>query len=76
MAMFTIWTIPCAVAQNIQTMVIARFFCGFSGTALLGVAGGTVHDLFEPEKLGLPMSITAVAPFAGPSLGPLIGGFM
>ncbi|RSL98365.1 hypothetical protein CEP52_010349 [Fusarium oligoseptatum] len=30
-AMFTIWIIPSAVAQNIETMIIVRFFAGFCG---------------------------------------------
>lgn len=34
--------IPCAVAQNIQTMLIVRFIDGFAGSAFLSVAGGTV----------------------------------
>ncbi|KAI4724107.1 MFS general substrate transporter [Aureobasidium sp. EXF-10728] len=32
---FLIWLIPCAVAQNIQTMLIARFFDGLAGSAFL-----------------------------------------
>jgi MFS family permease len=38
--------IPCAVAQNIQTMLVARFLDGLAGSAFLSVAGGTVGDMF------------------------------
>jgi hypothetical protein len=38
--------IPCAIAQNIQTMLIARFLDGLAGSAFLSVAGGTVGDMF------------------------------
>ncbi|KIN05445.1 hypothetical protein OIDMADRAFT_39676 [Oidiodendron maius Zn] len=73
---FLIWLIPCAVAQNIQTILVARFLNGLSGSAFLSVAGGTVVDLFIPQELLLPMTVFTGAPFVGPALGPLIGGFI
>ncbi|KAE8445120.1 hypothetical protein EG329_013722 [Mollisiaceae sp. DMI_Dod_QoI] len=75
-SMFIIWIIPSAVAQNIQTMLVARFFDGLAGSAFLSVAGGTVGDMFNRETLQLPMLIYTGSPFIGPSIGPLIGGFI
>lgn len=75
-ATFTIWIIPCAVAKNIETVIIARFFQGLAGSAFLSVSGGTVSDLFVPEKMHHPMTLFTAAPFTGPSVGPLIGGFI
>lgn len=43
---FLIFMIPCAVAHNIQTMLVARFLDGLAGSAFLSVAGGTVGDMF------------------------------
>ncbi|KAI4747425.1 MFS general substrate transporter [Aureobasidium sp. EXF-12298] len=63
---FLIWLIPCAVAQNIQTMLVARFFDGLAGSAFLSVAGGTVGDLFPKAQLSLPMA----------EIGPIVGGFI
>ncbi|EPE03904.1 fluconazole resistance protein 1 [Ophiostoma piceae UAMH 11346] len=74
--LFTVWIIPSAVAKNIETMVIARFFQGFTGSAFLSVAGGTVGDLFTRETMQAPMAVFSTAPFLGPSIGPLIGGFI
>lgn len=73
---FTVWLIPCAVAPNIQTMLIARFFDGLSGSAFLSVAGGTVGDMFAQHELQAPMMIYTASPFIGPGLGPVIGGFI
>ncbi|PKY02942.1 MFS general substrate transporter [Aspergillus campestris IBT 28561] len=75
-AFFLIWLIPCAVAQNTQTMIIARFFNGISGSAFLSVAGGTVGDLFARHELSAPMMIYTASPFVGPEVGPLVGGFI
>ncbi|KAL2354908.1 synaptic vesicle transporter [Cryomyces antarcticus] len=74
--MFLIWLIPCAVAPNIQTMLIARFFDGLAGSAFLSVAGGTVGDMFVKSELSAPMMVYTASPFIGPELGPVIGGFI
>ncbi|KAK4990041.1 hypothetical protein LTR50_002817 [Elasticomyces elasticus] len=71
---FLIWLIPCAVARNIQTMLIARFFDGFAGSAFLSVAGGTVGDMFQRTQLSAPMMVYTASPFIGPEIGPIIGG--
>ncbi|KAL6153945.1 hypothetical protein ACJBU6_07239 [Exserohilum turcicum] len=73
---FLIWTIPCAVAKNIQTMLIARFLDGLAGSAFLSVAGGTVGDMFAKHELSAPMMVYTASPFVGPEVGPLIGGFI
>lgn len=75
-AFFVIWLIPSAVAKNMATMLVARFFDGFAGSAFLSVSGGSVGDMFTRETLQAPMLIFTAAPFLGPSIGPLIGGFI
>ncbi|KAI0138886.1 MFS general substrate transporter [Xylariaceae sp. FL1272] len=73
---FVIWLIPSAVARNAETMITVRFLAGFSGSAFLSVAGGSVSDMFTRDHVASPMSIISLSPFIGPSLGPLIGGFI
>jgi MFS family permease len=74
--LFLIWLIPCAVAQNMETLIIARFFNGVSGSAFLAVAAGTVVDMFVPQQLLIPMTVFTGSPFIGPAIGPLVGGFI
>ncbi|KAE8373502.1 major facilitator superfamily domain-containing protein [Aspergillus bertholletiae] len=76
MFFFVIWIIPCALARNIETLIVARFFSGFAGAAFLSVAGGTVGDLFQKQKLQAPMMVYTASPFLGPELGPVIGNFI
>jgi hypothetical protein len=64
--MYLIWLIPCAVANNVATMLVSRFFDGLAGSAFLSVAGGTVGDMFPKEKLSMPMVIYTASPFVGP----------
>ena len=73
-------------------MLIARFFDGLAGSAFLSVAGGTVGDMFDRhvshhlyktetvlklvQELSAPMMVYTAAPFIGPEIGPLVGGFI
>ena len=38
--------------------------------------GGTLSDLWRGEERGVPMAAFSAAPFVGPALGPLVGGFL
>ncbi|KAK0629174.1 major facilitator superfamily domain-containing protein [Bombardia bombarda] len=75
-AAFFVWMIPSAVAKNIQTMIVVRFFQGLAGSAFLSVSGGTVGDMFTRDTMAAPMAIFAVSPFVGPATGPLFGGLI
>ena len=74
--LYVVWVVPSAVAGNIATMIIARFFDGLAGSAFLSVAGGSVGDLFSRKDLQKPMMAYSMTPFIGPSIGPLVGGFI
>ncbi len=65
-----------AGSQNVQTLVILRFFAGAFGSSPLTNAGGVIADMFPASQRGLAMSIFAAAPFMGPTLGPIVGGFL
>ncbi|KAK3995818.1 major facilitator superfamily domain-containing protein [Cladorrhinum sp. PSN332] len=71
---FIIFVLPSALAQNIHTMIIVRFFQGLAGSAFLSVSGGTVSDMFTRDKMLMPMAVFSLSPFVGPSTGPFIGG--
>lgn len=63
-------------SQNIETLVILRFFAGAFGSSVLTNAGGVIADLFSASQRGLALSVFAAAPFMGPTLGPIVGGFL
>jgi MFS family permease len=62
-----LWLLTCALASNIQILIIARF---------LSVAGANAGDLFSPSQLQLPMTIYSGIQFMGPEMGPIAGGFI
>ena len=73
---YTLWTAVCASAQNIQSLIIFRFFAGCMGSALFVIPPGQVADLFEARQRGVALALFSVTPFSGPVLGPMIGGFL
>lgn len=73
---FGIFTVPVAVAQNLQTIMVCRFFGGFFASAPLGVIGGALADFFDPVNRGVATAIFGAATFIGPAMGPILGGFI
>ncbi|KAJ5260993.1 hypothetical protein N7478_011588 [Penicillium angulare] len=69
--LFAIFSIPVAVAKNVTTIFVCRFFCGTFGAAPLAIAGGGLADIWEPLSRGVAVAGFASATFLGPVLGPL-----
>ncbi len=65
-----------AGSQNITTLLILRFLAGTFGGSPLVNSGGAIADMFSPAQRGLAMVIYCVAPFLGPVVGPVMGGFI
>jgi MFS family permease len=57
-------------------MLVFRFLAGFGGAAPQSIGGGVVGDLWSPEERGMAMSVYSLAPLIGPSVGPLVGGWI
>jgi multidrug resistance protein len=71
-----IFVIPCAVSQNIGTLIACRLIDGIAFSAPMTLVGGTLADLWKNEERAVPMAAFSAAPFLGPALGPLIGGYL
>ncbi|KAL1963943.1 hypothetical protein VTN77DRAFT_7618 [Rasamsonia byssochlamydoides] len=71
-----IFEIPCAVAPNIGTLIVCRAIDGIAFSAPMTLVGGTLADLWRNEERGVPMAAFSAAPFIGPAIGPLVGGFL
>ncbi|KAK3938503.1 putative fluconazole resistance protein 1 protein [Diplogelasinospora grovesii] len=65
-----------AGAKNIHTLIILRFFAGAFGSSPLTNSGGVIADMFQASERGLATAVFATAPFLGPSIGPIVGGFL
>ncbi|KIW00089.1 uncharacterized protein PV09_08275 [Verruconis gallopava] len=76
MAMFCLLTIPCALAPNLEAILITRFFGAIAGSALISNSPGTVNDIVTEEYRALAFSLWSIGPMNGPVVGPLVGGFV
>jgi DHA1 family multidrug resistance protein-like MFS transporter len=75
-ALFAIFQIPVALAQNITTICVGRFLGGFFASAPLAVVGGALADLWDPIPRSYAICVFAAGGFAGPVAGPIAGGFI
>lgn len=73
---FSIFTISCAVAKDLQTLLICRFFAGFFGASPLAVVGAVFSDMFNNATRGVAITLFSMGVFTGPLLAPFIGGFI
>ena len=65
-----------AVAINIETIMLCRFFGGMFGSAPLAIIGGALADFWGPVERGFALGLFAGATFIGPVAGPIVGGFI
>ena len=70
-----LFTLGAGFATNIGTIIILRFFSGFFGAPTLAVGAGTNADVWPPVHRAAATVLFVFAPFAGPALGPVIGGY-
>ncbi|MCJ1387904.1 hypothetical protein MMC18_000747 [Xylographa bjoerkii] len=73
--MLAAFTLGAGFSQNFATLLICRFFAGFFGSPTLAVGAGTNADLWPPVDRAVATVLFILAPFAGPALGPTIGGY-
>jgi MFS family permease len=73
---FTAFNASAAASRNIETLLVLRFFAGACGSSTLTNTGGQIADLFSASERGLAMGLFALAPFLGPTIGPIAGGFL
>jgi DHA1 family multidrug resistance protein-like MFS transporter len=71
-----IFTVACAVAKDIQTIMICRFFAGLFAASPISIVPAVFADLFNHAQRGIVMSIFCMAVFIGPFAAPFVGGFI
>lgn len=74
--LYWIFNFPCAIAQNLATLLAARMIAGLAASAPMTNVGGTLSDIWKVEEKGIPMAIFSSVLFLGPAMGPLVGGWI
>ncbi len=73
---FTVVSVMCGLAQNIEQMVIFRLLQGVFGAPLVPLSQAVLLDAYPRERHGSAMAIWGVGVMVGPILGPFLGGYL
>ena len=76
MAIFLVATIGCALADDIETLVVMRFFQALGGTAGPVLGRAMVRDIHGPINSGKVLSHIGTAMAVAPALAPVAGGYI
>lgn len=63
-----------AVAKDVQTLIICRFFGGVFGGAPLSNVGGVLADICPPTERGAALLMWGMAAIVGLLVAPIVGG--
>ena len=73
---FTLSSLLCAIAPNIEALIAFRLIQGFAGAMVLPHVIGFIRDVFPPEELGKAFAVFGPVFGLGGILGPIVGGFI
>jgi DHA2 family multidrug resistance protein len=73
---FTTASLLCALAQNIEQMVLFRLLQGMAGAALVPLSQSVLLDAYSVEERGSAMAIWGVGVMLGPIMGPTLGAWL
>ncbi len=73
---FTVASFLCALAQNIEQMVLFRLLQGMAGAALVPLSQSVLLDSYSVEERGSAMAIWGVGVMLGPIMGPTLGAWL
>ncbi|KAF4217892.1 hypothetical protein CNMCM8980_008210 [Aspergillus fumigatiaffinis] len=73
---FTVFQFAVATAENLQTVIICRFFGGFFGSCPIAVVAAVFSDIYDNRHRGLAITVFTMTVFTGPLFAPFIGGFI
>lgn len=73
---FTAASLLCALAQNIEQMVLFRLLQGMAGAALVPLSQAVMLDSYSPQERSQAMAMWGVGVMLGPIMGPTLGAWL
>ncbi|SSD61215.1 probable Polyamine transporter 1 [Saccharomycodes ludwigii] len=73
---FSVFQFAVATGENLQTILICRFFSGALGAAPLAVVPAAMSDMFDNTQRGTAITLFTLGVFVGPILAPVYGSYM
>lgn len=75
-ALFTVFSICCAAAWDLNSMIVFRAFQGFAGGILIPMSFTYLLTNLPPSKIPIGMAMFAITATFAPSIGPTLGGWL
>lgn len=75
-SLFTVSSVLCAFAWNIQSLLLFRVLQGLGGGGMVPLSQSILADAFPPEKRGQGFAVFGVAVVVAPVIGPTLGGWL
>jgi EmrB/QacA subfamily drug resistance transporter len=76
LALFTVGSGLCAIAQNEQLLIAFRVLQGIGGGAILPITFAITFRAFPPAERGAAAAVTSVPVLLAPAFGPTVGGWL
>ena len=73
---FTLASALCGMAQSLDQIVIFRLLQGVFGAALIPMSQAVLFDVYPPSQHGRAMALWGIGVVLGPTLGPMLGGWL
>ncbi len=73
---FTLASMLCGAAQNLEQIVLFRLLQGVFGASLVPLSQSVLLDTYPPARHGSAMALWGVGVMVGPILGPTLGGWL
>ncbi len=73
---FTVMSVACSMAWNIESMIVFRALQGIFGGAMIPTTFATSFMIFSPEKRAKVSIVIGLVVTMAPTLGPTIGGYI
>jgi DHA2 family multidrug resistance protein len=73
---FTVASALCGMAQSLDQIVIFRLLQGVFGAALIPMSQAVLFDVYPPSQHGRAMALWGIGVVLGPTLGPMLGGWL
>ncbi|WP_421911607.1 multidrug effflux MFS transporter [Marinobacter sp.] len=74
--LFAIAIVVCALATNIETLILCRFLQALGGAAGPVLGRAAIRDIYSPRDAARIMAILASIMALAPAVAPTLGGFM
>src|SRR5712664_2589488 len=75
-SLFMVFSVACALAQNLPQMIVLRAVQGFSGGVLIPMAFTLIITLLPKAKQPIGLAMFAISATFAPAIGPTNGGYL